>query len=476
MMISPDAATFCLLSFEGPDRYAQAGGLGVRITHLAETLARRGFDTHLLFVGDPAAPGREIRRESQGRLTLHRWCQWISAYHGAGVYDGEEGKLLNFIESAPPFIVEEIVRPALETGRLPVILAEEWHTADAVIRLRDRLCAEGIGGRVAILWNANNTKSFERVDWPRLSHAAQLTTVSRYMKHRMWEVGVNPLVIPNGIPSALLAPVDQQQVRMLRRVLDPDGDAVLLFKVGRFDPDKRWITSIEAAARLKVSGERVVFALRGGIEAHGHEVLARAAALGLTVTDVEGAPETVPEMLSLLQSAPPADVCNMRFFMTQELMRPFYAASDAVLANSGHEPFGLVGLEAMAAGGLVFTGATGEEYATDGHSAVVVDTDSPDEIAGAVLGIRADPSRAGRLRRAARERAAIFTWDQVSNVLLGKVRFVARTMDMRLPLCGVRHSMEGSQLMLDLRPTRPYPVTIPLPGPAVVRRKLKRHG
>jgi hypothetical protein len=54
MALLTNTVTFCLLSFEGPDQYAQAGGLGVRITHLAETLARQGFETHLFFVGDPA--------------------------------------------------------------------------------------------------------------------------------------------------------------------------------------------------------------------------------------------------------------------------------------------------------------------------------------------------------------------------------------------------------------------------------------
>lgn len=37
---------------------------------------------------------------------------------------------------------------------------------------------------------------------------------------------------------------------------------------------------------------------------------------------------------------------GIALIMSQELLRPFYAAADAVLANSGHEPFGLVGLEA----------------------------------------------------------------------------------------------------------------------------------
>lgn len=125
MKQSPDSLTFCLLSFEGPDRYPSAGGLGVRVTHLADTIAARGFTTHLLFVGDPAAPGRETK--PNGRLTLHRWCQWISAHHPLGVYDGEEAKLWDFNESAPSFVIEQIVRPAVVQGKLIVVPGTRYH-------------------------------------------------------------------------------------------------------------------------------------------------------------------------------------------------------------------------------------------------------------------------------------------------------------------------------------------------------------
>lgn len=424
MTLSSDATTFCLLSFEGPDRYSQAGGLGVRVTHLAETLARRGFETHLLFVGDPAAPGRESQLD--GRLTLHRWCQWISAYHPAGVYDAEEAKLWDFKNSAPPFLIEQVIRPALEAGRLPVVLAEEWHTAEALIRLSDQLHAAGLRQRCVLFWNPNNTMSFHRVDWPRLDFVAQLTTVSRYMKHLMWDMGLNPLVIPNGIPASLLEPVDASQVAALRRALAPNNGALMLFKVGRFDPAKRWLMAVEAVAQLKAEGHRVVFPLRGGIEPHGEEVLARARDLGLTVADVTGDLTSWDELLDLLRTAASADVYNLRFFMRQAVLRPFYAAADAVLANSGHEPFGLVGLEAMAAGGLVFTGATGEDYTLCGRSTVVLDTDQPEEIVTQVLDLRAHPPRAEAMRRAARSRAAAFAWERVIEVLLEKVKFVAQ--------------------------------------------------
>ena len=85
--LQPDQVEFVLLTFEGPDSYSKAGGLGVRVANLADTLASQGFSTHLIFIGGPDHPGREERMN--GRLKYHRWCQWISQYHPLGVYDGE---------------------------------------------------------------------------------------------------------------------------------------------------------------------------------------------------------------------------------------------------------------------------------------------------------------------------------------------------------------------------------------------------
>lgn len=95
---------------------------------------------------------------------------------------------------------------------------------------------------------------------------------------------------------------------------------------------------------------------RGGIEPHSLEVLNLAHALELSVIDVHGKPETALEVLDLIQQAGEGDIYNLKFQMTQEMLRPYYAAADVVLANSNHEPFGLLGLETMAAGGVVFTG------------------------------------------------------------------------------------------------------------------------
>jgi D-inositol-3-phosphate glycosyltransferase len=127
---SPSDTQFHILSFEGPDGYARAGGIATRITGLSEALAEAGFETHLWFVGDPHLPGHEKR----GQLFLHRWCQWISQYHPAGVYDGEEGKRADYTASLPPFMLREILLPHLQRGGRAVVLAEEWHTVPEIAR------------------------------------------------------------------------------------------------------------------------------------------------------------------------------------------------------------------------------------------------------------------------------------------------------------------------------------------------------
>ena len=129
---------FVVVSFEGPDPYSQAGGLGVRVSGLTETLAEMGYETHLFFIGDPGLPGEETAMRAK-KLVLHRWAQWISANCPRGVYDGEAGKVSDLTASLPGFLVERILAPAVGSGRVPVVVFEEWQTAECACRVSDLL-------------------------------------------------------------------------------------------------------------------------------------------------------------------------------------------------------------------------------------------------------------------------------------------------------------------------------------------------
>ena len=418
--IAPDNTQFVVLSFEGPDRYSLAGGLGVRVRNLCESLATSGYQTHLIFVGDPKQPGEEIRDE--GKLVLHRWCQWISDYYPDGVYQGENEKLYDFNESVPWFICDRIVKPAVEQNKLVVVLGEEWHTAEAMCRISDLLHSNGLRDRAVMFWNANNTMSFDRINWGRLAYTTRITTVSRYMKHIMSRMGIDPLVIPNGIPNSLLGRVPSRAAERLRKSIDAE---LVLAKVARWDPDKRWNMAVEAMARLKASGKKAVLLARGGIEPHGQEVLYNARSLGLKVRDVITQGNTFGDYVRAIREGDGADVLNLRFHCPQSLLKFVFHTSDAVLANSGHEPFGLVGLETMAAGGIAFTGSTGEDYAIPYRNAMVMETADPKEIETYIAYLDRHPEERRRMRQAGRGTAGQYVWEKVIKNLIRKLEYQA---------------------------------------------------
>jgi glycosyltransferase involved in cell wall biosynthesis len=397
---------FHILSFEGPDAYASAGGIASRISGLAVALADRGYETHLWFIGDPDLPGFEQR----GNLHLHRWCQWISRHHRIGVYDGEDEKQSDYARSLPPFLIDKVLAPHLDNGGRAVVLAEEWHTVNAVLHLDWLLRQSGARRAVRILWNANNVFGFDRIDWARLRVAATVTTVSRYMKHLMWPLGVDAVVIPNGLSADALLTPDRRAVAELRRRV---GERTLLAKVARFDPDKRWLLAIDTVGELKRHGRRPLLVARGGMESHGADVFRAAAQRGLKVREIRTDRPGAEALVHALGSSSGEDIVVLTAPLNSEARRVLFRSVDAVLANSGREPFGLVGLEAMAVGGVACTGCTGEDYAIPGRNALVLQTNDPRECVDLLERLRDDRAREQSLRRAARATARNYAWNEV---------------------------------------------------------------
>jgi len=440
MGINTDNAIFVVLSFEGPDVYSMAGGIGSRITHLTNTLAEMGFQVYHIFIGDPRMKGEEVRQG--GKLIIHRWCQWISEYHPGGVYDGEGGKLYDFTESVPSFVVHEIAAPAISDGKLVAILGEEWHTAEAMCRISDLLYYSGLRDMALMFWNANNTYGFERIDWQRLSYATTITTVSKYMKRIMLGTGINPLVIPNGIPKVMLSEVKEKDVSMLREMLGAD---LILSKVARLHPDKGWKPAILVVENLKKSGANPVLLARGGGEAYGMKMSRLPRSTNITVEDIvlQEDPQKcyhhaifendfIPYFEAIRKHGF-ANILNLLFPIPYPLLQVIYKVSDVVLANSVHEPFGLVGLEAMAAGAVAFCGCTGEDYATHMYNAIVLDTYTADEINFYIDYLRSHPERKQSIGKAARQTAEQWAWEEVVKRLICKLEYQAQRQGIKLP-------------------------------------------
>lgn len=408
-------ANAALLAFEGPDPYSLVGGLGTRVTELSAALAAAGVATTLLFVGDPF---RAPVERPLPNLEYRRWCQWISAMHPAGVYDGEIGKSLDYAASAPAFVAESIVAPAAARDEQVLIVAEDWQTAAATVALDALLRERDLRSHVTLVWNANNTYGFDGIDWDALRAAATIATVSRYMKFELRARGVEALVIPNGIPTRIVGGPPEDLVRELEDALA--GRHPLFVKVGRYDEDKRWMQAVEAVARVRERYPNAALLVRGGREPYGDAVLARARDLGLEVEDVR-LDSREPEAFVAALGATQAPIVNLRTFVPEDVLFALYHVADAVLANSGKEPFGLVGLEVMAASGVAVTGSTGEDYAQPFENAIVCDTAEPGELAAYLAALIEEPALARTIRAAGEATAERCTWPAVLEILAHKL-------------------------------------------------------
>jgi glycosyltransferase involved in cell wall biosynthesis len=375
---------------------------------MSQTLSAMGFETHVFFIGDPDLEGHESTEN--GKLHLHRWCQWISRYHPQGVYDGEEDKLADWNQSLPDWIESQVLSVAVEAGNPVVILGEEWQTTRSMILLHDIVVRRGWEDKVHLIWNANNTFSFWRIDWDSLKRAVTITTVSRYMKHVMWEFGVNPWVFPNGIPERWIQGDYHQGSKAISRLME---NRLGLVKVARWDPDKRWDMAVDATAEMKRLGMRPLLVARGGNGQHGDDVVARANRAGLVVALVAQTGQKVDTLVAATLPAIAADVIVLSSYLSEPQRQALFHAADAVLANSGVEPFGLVGLETMAVGGVAFVGCTGEDYATPGYDAVSLQTSDPSEIVHYTMHLHRSGRATHLLRQAARRSALRYTWQSV---------------------------------------------------------------
>src|SRR5439155_12122405 len=140
----------------------------------------------------------------------------------------------------------------------------DWQTADAAIATAAILGARGQRD-AALLWNANNTYGFGRIDFTLLRRAASITTVSRFMRAEMAAIDVDAAVLPNGIAERWLKPLPPVDARTLRHAF---GDRPTFVKVARFDPDKRWLSAIDAIAVMLDAGTWPCQIIRCNISAY----------------------------------------------------------------------------------------------------------------------------------------------------------------------------------------------------------------
>ena len=203
-----------------------------------------------------------------------------------------------------------------------------------------------------------------------------------------------------------------------RAALDLPADALVLTFVGRIQPLKAPDVLLRAAAELLVRHpelrSRLVVLVVGGPSGSGLD-----------------RPESLHELAAELGIA---DV--VRFLPPQggDALTAVYRSADVVAVPSYNESFGLVALEAQAAGAPVVAAAVGglSVAVRDEESGLLVPGHGTEQWARALGSLLLDDRRRERMGRAAAQQAARFSWQRTTEALLDSYARATRAFNARI--------------------------------------------
>lgn len=196
-------------------------------------------------------------------------------------------------------------------------------------------------------------------------------------------LGYLPTIIPNGVDTKAFAEAGTVAPSGL-----PDGRVVLW--VNRLDPQKGFSVALGAFGRMARANDDLTLVVAGD----GPE------------RDLERAlPSELRDRIVMLGNVP------------HDTLPGYFAAADAFISPAtGQESFGIVLIEAMAAGApVVASDIPGyREVVTSGENGLLVPSGSAEALADAVGAVLADPKLSKRLTGMGRTRAAEFDWGVVA--------------------------------------------------------------
>jgi glycosyltransferase involved in cell wall biosynthesis len=205
-------------------------------------------------------------------------------------------------------------------------------------------------------------------------------------------------LLPNGVDSAFFAEGDGAAFRAAHRI---PTDRRILLCVGRIDYQKNQIGLVEAVADVCSRIPEAHLVLLGPVTVAGyHQRLMdriRDLGLGQRVTLVPGMSADDP------------------------LLRGAFHAAEVFCLPSLHEPFGIVVLEAWAAGLPVVASRVGgiPSFTTDGVDVLHAEPGDPEHLAGRLVELLEHPDLAARLAAAGREKARCdYDWSIISERLM----------------------------------------------------------
>jgi glycosyltransferase involved in cell wall biosynthesis len=202
-------------------------------------------------------------------------------------------------------------------------------------------------------------------------------------------------VVPWGVDSEVFHKRPDEDVATLLGSLGIEMPYLLCLEI--YNLRKNFRAVLEAVARLPNATRRsltIVGLGRRRKSAYGVDVEDSAKALGLAA-----------------QMRLPGD-------FSQRDLAALYSGAAALVYPSLYEGFGLPVLEAMACGCPVVTSNRSSLPEVAGDAALLVDPESPDQLADAIARLAGDTAERARLVAAGRQRARLLTWELTAQGML----------------------------------------------------------
>lgn len=378
-----------MLSWEYPPRIV--GGISPHVHDLSEALVAQGIEVHVVTKETRNSPDEEI--ESSG-VHVHR-------VHLAETPNDfvHEIQLLN---KATDLRVRRLLEDWRPGGEPTIFHAHDWLSLDAARALKYEYKLPFVAtvhatesGRHGGIFNDTSKYIHEQEYW--LTYEAwRIIVCSEFMKSEVARLFNSPFdkidVILNGVKSETFefewSDADRRQ---LRRRYAADDEKIIMF-VGRFVREKGIQVLLNAASSILSQEPKARFLIVGG----GHREKF----------------ERFTEWMSL------ADRVTFTGFMGGRALHQLYRIADVAVFPSLYEPFGIVALEAMAAGAPVVASDAGglREVVLHDQTGTLSYVGDPASLAWAVLKVLSDPSRAQRLSAEAKIRLhRDFAWPEIAS-------------------------------------------------------------
>ena len=349
----------------------------VHTLSLAEELHRQGVAVHLVALGDPsvglfrptAVPHTVLAGPSKVGTTL-------------------DERVFASIDTLAGGLADI-------AGRFDILHTQDCIAARAAARVRDA------GAPVTVVRTVHHVDDFTTEALIACQRQAIVEPDRVLVVSEQWrailrdEYGRDAQVVPNGVDlDRFPEPPGHVRAELRERVGARDSRFVFL-SVGGVEPRKGSVHAFRALARLKRDGVNAVLAIVGGhsyqdYTAYRDSALAMLPELGLVLG----------EDVVLLGTVSEAELGG------------WYHSADALAFPSVKEGWGLVVLEAMAAGLPVVASdlPVFREYLVDGETALLPPVGDDVALARAMRSLVHDGALRDRLRAAARELLPRFTW------------------------------------------------------------------